>query len=131
MPGFGVEYLARVEEHDAPSDAGKIAIDLISFDRRVIPGDRFENRAKLRDIPLTVFNLVDRKTRHILICELEELIEGPARGDDAQLLVEHEKGVADRIDDRAREGNGVWNGGERHQNGQPRSQTRAINVDLT
>ena len=78
----------------------------------MIFGDRFENCAQLRDIPLTIFNLINQMSPDILIDELEDLIESPARSNDAQLLVEHQKRVADGIDDRTRERGGVWNGGE-------------------
>ena len=104
-----IEHLARIQEHDAPPNSGEITIDFVSLDRRMILGDRFQNCAKLRDIPLTIVDLVNQMTADILIDEMEGLIEGPARGDDAQVVVEHQKRIANGIDDGMRERGCVWN----------------------
>src|SRR5579864_1098848 len=92
-----VEYLARVQEHDAPPNARKFAIYFVALDGRMIFGDRFENCAQLRDIPLTAFNLINQMSPDIPVDELEDLIESPACSNDAQLLIEHQKRVADGI----------------------------------
>ena len=73
---------------------GKVTINFVSLDRRMIFGDRFQNCAQLRDIPLTVVNLVNQMSADISIDEMEDLKEGPACGNDAQVLIEHKKGIA-------------------------------------
>src|ERR1035437_6960525 len=121
-----IEHLTRIQEHDAPPNSGEITIDFVSLDRRMIFSDRFENCAKLRDIPLTIVNLINQMPPDILIDELEGLIEGPARGDDAQIVIEHQKRVANGIDDGVRECGCVWNEGEWHVKFPPRFRGRVI-----
>jgi hypothetical protein len=36
-----IEYLARIQEHDAPPNSREITIDFISLDRRMIFSDLF------------------------------------------------------------------------------------------
>ena len=66
MSAVRIEYLARVQEHDAPSNAGEITIDFVSLDRRMIFSDRFQNCAELRDIPLTIVDLINQTDREYL-----------------------------------------------------------------
>ena len=61
------------------------------------------NRPELGDIPLAVVYLIDQVVADILIGEVERLKERPACGDDAKLVIEHQKWVADGIDDGMRE----------------------------
>src|SRR3989337_2604272 len=112
MRAFRIEHLTRVQQHDAPPNAGKIAINFVSLDRRMILGDRFQDCTQLGDIPLTVVNLVNQMPPDSLTGELEYLIESPARGDDAQVVVEHQQRVTNGIDDGVRECGSVWNDGE-------------------
>src|ERR1035437_6744845 len=107
-----IEHLTRIQEHDAPPNSGEITIDFVSLDRRMIFSDLFQNCAKLRDIPLTIVNLINQTIADIFIDEMKCLIEGAARGDDAQVVIEHQKRVANGIDDGVREGGRVWNSGE-------------------
>ncbi len=74
-----VENLARVEQHDAMPDRGELALDLISFDRRLIFCDRFQKIAKLRDVPLTAVDLIKQLAANIFAHEPKGLVEGPAR----------------------------------------------------
>ena len=69
----------------------------------------FQNCAKLSNIPLTLVNLINQPTADILIDELESLQEGAARGQDTQVVVEHQKRIANRIDNSVRESRWVRN----------------------
>ena len=91
MRALRIEHLARVQEHDAAPDSGKFTTDFIPLNRLMILGDRFQKGAQLRDIPLTIVNLINQMPADILIGELEGLVKGSTRGDDAQVLVEHQK----------------------------------------
>jgi len=73
---------------------------------------RFQNCAKLRDIPLAIVNFINQMPADILIKEMEDLKEGRARGNDTQVVVEHQKRVANSIDDGMRERRCVWNSSE-------------------
>src|SRR5450830_1400613 len=109
MSALLIEHFARIQEHDAAPNARKFTIDFISLDRLMVLGNRFQKGAKLRDIPLTIVNFINQMPANILIGELEGLVKGSARGDDAQVLVEHQKRVANRINDSVRERDSVWN----------------------
>src|ERR1700692_4283589 len=94
MRSLLIEYLAGIQEHNASPNSGEITINFVSFDRRMILGNRFQNCAKHRDIPLTFVNLINQMSTDISVNEAEDLKEGPARGNDAQVFIEHKKGIA-------------------------------------
>ena len=98
-----VEHLARIQQHVAPSDRRKDAVDLIALDRRTIRRDLFQHGLQLRQIPLAAVDFPEQAPDHVLTHEPEGLIEGAAGGDDAQILVEHQERVANGIDDGMRE----------------------------
>jgi hypothetical protein len=112
MRSLRIEHLAGIQEHDPAPDSGKFTIDFISLDRRMILGDRFEKGTKLRDIPLTIVNLVNQMPADIFIGELEGLLEGSARSNDAQILIKHQKRIANGTDDSVRERDCIWNDSE-------------------
>jgi len=89
---------------------------------------------------LTIVNLINQTIADIFIDEMECLIEGPARGDNAQVVVEHQKRVANRIDDGVRKRGRVWNDGKwrslrhygsQHMNFLPRFRARAIQREFS
>jgi hypothetical protein len=77
---FG-RYLAIRQPNS--TTAAPAAAAITDLDSCVIFSDRFEDCAKLRNIPLTTFNLINQMSPDILIDELEDLIETPARSNDA------------------------------------------------
>src|SRR6185437_2015040 len=103
MDAILVKHLAHVQQHDASSDQRKLAVDLIPLDRHLILSDCLQQFAKLWDIPLTIFDLIEQLAANILPGELEGLIKRAARGHDALIRIEHQKRVAHGINDRVRE----------------------------
>ena len=108
-----IEHLAGIEQHDAPADHGKFAVDLISLDRRLAVRDRLQEITQLRDIPLTAVDLVKQTPADIFANQPEGFVEGSAGGDDAEIVVEDHEWIADGIDDGMRECNSVLNFDER------------------
>jgi hypothetical protein len=66
----------------------------------MLRGDVGQQRAQFRDVPLAIAQRVHRQTLHLLTLHPECQVERAVRGDDAQLLVEHQQGLADGVDDR-------------------------------
>jgi hypothetical protein len=95
-----VEQLARVEQHDAPPDDGEVPLDLERIHDGMLRGDVGQQRAQFRDVPLAIAQRVHGKTLHVLTLHPECQIERAVCGDDAQILVEHQQGLADGVDDR-------------------------------
>ena len=131
-----VKYLANVQQHDAPADHRKFAIDFVSFDRFLILRDRLQKIAQLGDIPLAAVDIEQHLAAEILTGELEGLVERPAGGGDALILVEHEERIAHGINDgmRKRERDSIRNVNKwrilrqrrrEHVNLSPRFRTRA------
>jgi hypothetical protein len=53
--------------------------------------------------PFTVAELIEQLVLRVLRIDRESSIERTARGDNAQILVEHDERFAHRVDDRVRE----------------------------
>jgi hypothetical protein len=70
-----VEYLAHVQQHGAPADHGKFAVDFVALDRFLILRDRLQELAQLRDIPLAAVDIEQHLAAEILTGELEGLVE--------------------------------------------------------
>ena len=58
---------------------------------------------------MAAIDLIKKMAKNILTDELKGLIKGTARGDDAQVLVKHQKRIANRINDSVRERNSIFN----------------------
>ena len=95
-----VEDLSGIEQHRAMPDPREVALDLEAFHHLVLRDNLFQKQPEFRDVPKTVFQIVDfmplrRRSRHF-----ERSIEGAARNNDSQILIEHEERFADRVHDR-------------------------------
>ncbi len=97
---FLKEHLARIQEHRASPDYGKVALDLVSLHRGVLGCHSFQQQPKLGDIPLAVTQPVNRTAMNVLKPHPEGLIESAVCRDDTQVLIENQEGFADRIHDR-------------------------------
>jgi hypothetical protein len=95
-----VEDLAGVEEHRASPDRGKLSLDLKFFDRGVPWENVFKKRAEVWNVPLTPPQLREQPALGVLLVDIESGVEGSARGDDSECIVEYEKRFSDRIHDR-------------------------------
>jgi hypothetical protein len=109
-----IEDLARIQEHDAPTDRRKRSIDLVALDRRAAGCDRLQKVAKLRNVPLTAVNLVKQTPNDIVSHEPKGLEEGAAGGDDTQILIENHEWIADGINDGLRKRESVPDIDERY-----------------
>ena len=97
------KYLARIQEHRAPSDNGKVSLDFVSLHHGVLWRDVLQQQPKLGDIPLTIAQPINRTTMNVLTIHPERLIESAVRSDNTQVLIENQERIADRIYDRLRE----------------------------
>jgi hypothetical protein len=96
--GF-IKDFARIQEHDAPSDARKIMLHIVVFHgsslREIFP----QEHAKLRNIPLAVTEVIQELAQGIHGIDFERQIEGLARGNDAKILIKNNKRFPDGVDD--------------------------------
>ncbi len=100
MGAFLVEHLAGVQAHRAWPDVRKLIFDLIVLHHAVLGYDLFQEQAKLRNVPVTIAQLVKQPAFGIFGSNLECPIERAARGDHAQVLVEHQNRFTNRVYDR-------------------------------
>ena len=61
--------------------------------------DLFQERPQRRDVPLAVAQRVEQPPLRFLAVGLERFVEGAAGGDDAQVLIQHQQGLAHGVDD--------------------------------
>ena len=118
-----VKHPAGIEQHHAPADRREFVIDLISLDGAALRNDVFEERPEPRNVPLPVAQLEDQLALRLAWRHRESPVERAARGDHAQVRVEHEKGLAYGVDDGLGQVMPVRDGGERiafgHAQGTP------------
>src|SRR5665213_1929483 len=93
-------------------EAGELVLDFVTLHHALLGNDFFQQHAKLGNVPLPVAQRVKKSAFGILGADLEGRIEGAARGKHAEVLVEHQNGLADSVDNALSEGPRVDNGGE-------------------
>src|SRR6202040_2265578 len=86
-----IEYLPRIQEHRAPSDNGKVALDFVSLHHGVPRRHSLQQQPKFRNIPLAVAQPVNWTAMNILTTHPERLIESAVCRDDAQILIENQE----------------------------------------
>ncbi len=96
---FLKKHLARIQEHRASSDNRKVALDFEGFHRGVLGRHTFQQQPQLGNIPLAVAQPVDRTAMNVLKLHPEGLVESAVCRDDAQILIEDQERIADRIHD--------------------------------
>lgn len=65
--------------------------------------DPTQQEAKRSNIPLTIAQVVQPSPERLLGLNLKELVKGATRSSNAQVGVEHKKGLFDRVNDGAQE----------------------------
>jgi hypothetical protein len=95
-----IEYLPRIQEHQTPSDNGKVALDFVSLHHGVLWRNVLQQQPKLGDIPLAIAQPIYRTTLNVLTIHPERLMESAVCSDNAQVLIENQERIADRIHDR-------------------------------
>ncbi len=103
-----VHDLARVEQHDAVPDAEKVVLDLEIVHRDAVGDDRLEQVAQRRYVPLAVAEREQQAAVRVGRLHLEGLVEGAARREHVEVLIEDEERLRNRVDDRQRENLGVF-----------------------
>ena len=103
----------RIEQHGAAADLGKLVLDLVAVEHRLIREDLFQKCPQHRNVPLAVTQRVKQPPLRIIAACLKRLVERAASGDDAQILVQHQQRLAHSVDDGAREGLPVLKCGKR------------------
>ena len=82
---------------------GKIMLDLEAVHGGLLGNDRLQQDAKGGNVPLAVAERIKQPAPRMLGIDLEGLVERDARRQHAKLVVEHDKRLGDRVDDRLRE----------------------------
>ena len=98
-----IEYLPRIQEHQTPSDNGKVSFDFVSLHHGVLWRDVLQQQPKFGNIPLAIAQPIYRTTLNVLTIHPERLMESAVSSDNAQVLIENQERIADRIYDRLRE----------------------------
>ena len=87
-------------------------LDLIALHHAFLGQDFFQQRAELRDVPLSVAQRIKQPALGVLGADLEDRIERPVRRDHAQILVQHENRLAHGVDNALGERQRVRDDGE-------------------
>src|SRR6185503_4477033 len=90
---------SSVEQHHAASDDGEIVFELEVVEDGARRNDVLEQRAQIRNVPLSVAQLVDEPVLGLFRGNVKGLIEGAIRRVNAQTAVENQQRLANRVDD--------------------------------
>ena len=94
-----VKHAAGIEQHHAPADRWEFVLDLISLDGAALRNKVFEERPEPRNVPLPVAQIEEQSAFSFPWRHRKRPVKRTARGNHAQVRVEHEKGLAHRVDD--------------------------------
>ena len=101
-----------IQEHRAPADAQEIMIDFVVFHGSALGNDFSKQQTKLRNIPLTVSEVIQEFALSVVGIDFECQVERSAGSNDPQILIEHNERFSNRIDDSARKYPGILDLGE-------------------
>jgi hypothetical protein len=90
---------AGVQIEHAPAETGKIVLDLEALDRLVFRKHLFHQMAQRRHVPLMLAQFGNAPAMRLGLGDSEHRQECLARGHDRHVVLEHDQGIADRIDD--------------------------------
>src|SRR3984893_2866998 len=77
-------------------------LDFVVFHGSLLGKDFSKQQAKLRNIPLTVSEVIQEFALSVVGIDFERQIERSARGNDTKLLIEHNERFSNRIDNSVR-----------------------------
>src|ERR1700720_3980133 len=86
----------------ALADARKIMLDFVVFHGSLLGKDFSKQQTKLRNIPLTVSEVIQKFALRVVGIDFERQIERSARGNDPKLVIEHNERFSNRIDNSLR-----------------------------
>ena len=108
-----VKHPAGIEQHHAPADRREFVLDLIGLDGAALRNDVFEERPEPGNVPLPVAQVENQLALRLAWRHRESPVERAARGNHAQVRVEHEKRLAYGVDDGLGQVMPMRDGGER------------------
>jgi hypothetical protein len=87
-------------------------LDLVTFHHALLGHDLLQKEMQLGNVPLAVAQCVEQPAQGVGRADPEGRTEGAAGREHTEILVEHQERLADRIDDRLREGARLLGPGE-------------------
>src|SRR5258706_14877485 len=82
-------------------------LDFVVFHGSLLGKDFSKQQTKLRNIPLTVSEVIQEFALRVVGIDFERQIEGSARGNDTKILIEHNERFSNRVDDNVRKRPGI------------------------
>ena len=83
----------------ATTHRGKLMLDFVSLDRATLGNDLFQKPSKRGDIPLALGQLVEQAALSLGRLCPERLVERAACREHAEIAIEHDQGLANRVHD--------------------------------
>src|ERR1700694_3886524 len=77
-------------------------LDFVVFHGSLLVNDFSKQQTKLRNVPLSVSEVIQEFSLSVVGIDFERQIERSARGNDTKLLIEHNKRFSNRINDSVR-----------------------------
>src|ERR1700726_4077172 len=87
-------------------------LDFVVFHGSLLGKDFSKQQTKLRNIPLTVSEVIQEFALSVVGIDFERQIERSARGNDTKLLIEHNEWFSNRIDNSVRKDPSILDLGE-------------------
>src|ERR1700732_5099143 len=82
-------------------------LDFVVFHGSLLGKDFSKQQTKLRNIPLTVSEVIQKFALRVVGMDFECQIERSARGNDTKILIEHNERFSNRVDDGVRKRPGI------------------------
>src|SRR5260370_21464288 len=87
-------------------------LDFVVFHGSLLGNDFSKQQTKLRNIPLTVSELIQEFALSVVGIDFERQVERSARSNDPKILIEHNERFSNRVDDSVRKYPGILDLGE-------------------
>src|ERR1700694_3994912 len=87
-------------------------LDFVVFHGPLLGNDFSKQQTKLRNIPLTVSEVIQEFALSVVGIDFERQIERSARSNDPKILIEHNERFSNRVDDGVRKYPGILDLGE-------------------
>src|ERR1700731_358258 len=87
-------------------------LDFVVFHGSLLRNDFSKQQTKLRNIPLSVSEVIQEFALSVVGVDFEGQIERPARSNDPKILIEYNERFSNRVDDSVRKYPGILDLGE-------------------
>lgn len=94
-----VDDLTRVEQHGAGAQSRKVVVDLKAVHGSVFRNDGLEKQSEGCNVPLAIAQVVQKLSLRLGGRHLEGVIEGPAGGQNAKSVIQHNEWLDERVYD--------------------------------